>query len=165
GSFSVSYVRQGSFGYRTRGITHELVAGSLLVGHPGDEFVCTHDHVVGDECLAFHLAPEWVETLGGGTSRWRSGGVPPLPELMVLGELAQAVAAGHSDLGLDEAGLLLAGRFVALAAGRPPRPLPARARERRRAVEAALWLDVHSHEPIDLERAAREAGLSAFHFL
>ena len=35
----------------------ELVAGSMLVGHPGDEYICTHDHVCGDECLSFFLAP------------------------------------------------------------------------------------------------------------
>jgi hypothetical protein len=36
----------------------ELVTGSILVGHPGDEYMCTHDHhVCGDECLSFHLAP------------------------------------------------------------------------------------------------------------
>ena len=38
---SISYVRKGSFGYRTRGRMYELVAGSVLVGRPGDEYVCT----------------------------------------------------------------------------------------------------------------------------
>ena len=55
---SISYVRKGSFGCHYRGRFHELVAGSMLVGFPGDEYVCTHDHVVGDECLSFFLAPE-----------------------------------------------------------------------------------------------------------
>ena len=32
-------------------------------------------------------------------------------------------------------------------------------------MEAALWMDAHSHQPIDLESAGREAGLSSFHFL
>ena len=50
-AFSVSYVRHGSFGYRFRGSSYELVAGSFLVGHPGDEYMCTHDHIGGDECL------------------------------------------------------------------------------------------------------------------
>ena len=59
--YSLAYVRKGSFGYRTRGERYELVAGSVLVGHPGDEFMCTHDHhVCSDECLAFHLSPEVV---------------------------------------------------------------------------------------------------------
>ena len=38
---SVSYVRKGSFGCRSRGRLFELVAGSVLVGHPGDEYVCS----------------------------------------------------------------------------------------------------------------------------
>src|SRR5258708_19407200 len=38
-------------------------------------------------------------------------------------------------------------------------------RDRRRAVETALWIDAHSHRPIDLEDAAAQAGISPFHFL
>lgn len=163
--FSVSYVRKGSFGYRARGESFELVAGSILVGHPGDEYMCTHDHVCGDECLSFHLTPALVETIGEKTEIWRIGCVPPLPELMVVGELAQAAAEGKSEVGLDEVGMLFAARFVELVSGRKRKPLDARARDRRRAVEAALWMDAHSHQPIDLESAAREIGLSSFHFL
>jgi AraC family transcriptional regulator len=32
-SHSISYVRQGSFGVRTRGQSFEMVAGAVLVGH------------------------------------------------------------------------------------------------------------------------------------
>ena len=165
GGFSVSYVRKGSFGYRVRGESFELVAGSVLVGNLGDEFMCAHVHVDGDECLSFQLAPALVENIGGRTEIWRTGCVPPLPELMVLGELAQAAAEGRSDVGLDEVGMMFAARFVEIVSGRPRRPPEAWARDRRRAVEAALWMDANSHEPIDLERAAREVGLSSFHFL
>ena len=165
GGFSVSYVRKGSFGYRLRGESFELVAGSILVGHPGDEFVCTHEHGYGDECLSFFLSPALVEAIGDRTEVWRAGGVPPLPELMVLGELAQAAAEGRSDVGADEVGVLFAARFVEVVSGRKHSPSDARAQDRRRAVETALWMDANSHEPIDLESAAREAGLSPFHFL
>src|SRR5216684_8108837 len=162
---SISYVRKGSFGCQSRGKSYELVAGSILVGHPGDEYLCTHDHVCGDECLSFFLTPELVEAIGDRPEIWQVGAMPPLPELMVLGELAQAAAEGKSDVGLDEVGLLLAARFLEVASGRQ-RPAPAaRARDRRRAVESALWIDARSHEPIDLEAAAGEAGLSPFHFL
>jgi AraC-like DNA-binding protein len=85
--------------------------------------------------------------------------------MMVLGELGQAVAEGRSDVALDEVGLALAGRLVDVAAGRSRRRVDPRARDRRRAVDAAMWLEAHAHEPVDLEAAAREAGLSAFHFL
>ena len=165
--YSVSYVRKGSFGLRTRGNAYELVAGSVLVGCPGDEYVCTHDHhVCGDECLAFHLSPGFVDLIGGDQRTWRTAGLPPLPELMVLGELAQVATEGRTDIGLDELGMWFASRFVEVASGRTkPAPQPAAPRDRRRAVDAALWIDAHSHDDIGLEGAASEAGLSAFHFL
>src|ERR1700682_655404 len=83
-SHSVSYVRKGSFGCHSRGRSFELVAGSILVGHPGDEFTCTHDHVCGDECLSFFFSPELVEAIGDRTDVWRGGAAPPLPALVVL---------------------------------------------------------------------------------
>jgi len=162
---SISYVRKGSFGCHSRGRFFELVAGSILVGHPGDEYVCTHDHVCGDECLSFFLSPELVEAIGGRAEAWRIGSAPPLPELMVLGELAQAAADGRSDVGLDEVGQVFASRFVEVVSGRPHKPVATAARDRRRAVETALWIDAHSHQQIDLEQAAGQAGISPFHFL
>ena len=30
---------------------------------------------------------------------------------------------------------------------------------------AAVWIDAHADEPIDLEQTAHEVGLSPFHFL
>jgi AraC-like DNA-binding protein len=163
---SVSYVRRGSFGYRARGEDFELVAGSVLVGHGGDEFVCTHaHHHGGDECLSFKLAPELAASFDAKPQHWRAGGLPPLPELVVLGELAQAAAGGVNDFGVDEAGLLLIGRYLSLAGGNRRPALQAHARDRRRAIESALWLDEHAHEDIDLEATAAQAGLSPWHFL
>jgi AraC-like DNA-binding protein len=162
---SISYVRKGSFGLRCRGKSHELVAGSVLIGHPGDEYTCTHEHVCGDECLSFFLSPELVETLGDSKAIWQAGSAPPLPELVVLGELAQSAADGNSDIGLDEIGQLLVSRFVEAVSGKPRKAASLAARDRRRAVEAALWIDAHSHRPIGLEDAAGQAGISPFHFL
>lgn len=165
-SCSLSYVRSGSFGCTTRGKTFELVAGSVLVGHRGDEFTCSHEHhLCGDECLSFKLQPELVDVLSGDRDVWRTGAMPPLPQLMVLGELAQAAAEGRSDIAIDEVGMLLVARFVELVSGSRHAIPQLRALDRRRAVESALWLDAHSHTDVDLEAAAKEAGLSAFHFL
>jgi AraC-like DNA-binding protein len=162
---SVSYVRKGSFGYESQGRFFELVTGSVLVGHPDAEYVCTHDHVCGDECLSFFLEPELVDAIGGHAEAWKIGAVPPLPELMVIGELAQAAAEGRSDVGLDEVGALFASRFVDAVSGRTGERARASARDRRRAVETALWMDAHSDQEIDLEDAAAQAGTSPFHFL
>jgi AraC-like DNA-binding protein len=163
--YSISYVRKGSFGLHCRGKFSELVAGSVLIGHPGDEYICTHEHVCGDECLSFFLGPELVEAIGDSGAPWQIGSAPPLPELVVLGELAQTAADGSSDVGLDEVGHAFAGRFVEAVSGRKTKPLNAALRDRRRAVETALWIEAHSHQQIDLAQAAGQADISPFHFL
>ena len=162
---SVALVRKGSFGYRVRGEVFDLVAGSTLVGRAGDEYMCTHEHVCGDEGLAVRLAPAVTASLGARADVFRSRAVPPLPQLMVLGELVHAAFDGRSNVGVDEAGLLFAARFVEVVGGERPRAPAPTARDRRRAVEAALWLEANAAEPIDLASASRQAGLSAFHFL
>jgi AraC family transcriptional regulator len=155
-AFSLSFVRSGSFGCPTRGKSFELVAGSVLVGSPGDEYMCTHHHVRGDRCLSFHFAD---------SRRWESAALPPVPELMVLGELAQAAADGDSDLGVDEVALRFAAKFVELAAGATPREQRVSPRDRRRAVDAAVFIDARCAEPLRLEDSATRAGLDPFHFL
>lgn len=164
--FSLSFVRRGSFGVSSRGRSFELVAGSILVGHLGDDYVCSHDHhVCGDECLSFQPSAELVDSVGPNAEFWRLGVMPPLSELTVLAELGQAAADGRSDAGLDEIGHLLTARFIDVASGRTSKPVAAVERDRRRAVEAAFWIDAYSHRPIGLEDAASQAGLSPFHFL
>lgn len=161
---SISYVRNGSFGYHTQGKLHELVAGAVLVGREGQEYTATHEHHgCGDECLSVKIAPALAETLGDAA--WGVASLPPLSELMVLGELAHAAADGRSDIGVDEAALLFAARAAAIAARKGATRETTSAKERRRIVEAALWIEANSAEPLDLERMARQAGLSPFHFL
>lgn len=157
---SLSYVRRGSFGCRTRGVEHELVPGAVMVGRPGREYTATHEHHgCGDECLSIKLAPALADSLGAPV--WELARIPPLPELMVLGGLVHAAA--HRGSGVDEAAMLFAAR-AADAIGHKKIGC-GNARERRRAVEAALWLEAHAAEPVGLEDAARQAGLSPFHFL
>jgi AraC family transcriptional regulator len=164
-TFSLSYVRRGTFGYHVGSESFELVPGSILIGHPNVEYTATHDHAFGDECLSFHFSPELVDEAGGDPRVWQMGALPPLPEIVVLAELAQATVDGENDLGPGEMGMLLAAAFVDVVSGRKrPARLP-NARDRGRAVQAAQWLDAHSGEDVDLDEAARESGLSRFHFL
>jgi len=163
---SISYVRRGSFAVESRGRTFDLVAGSLFVGHPGDDYVCTHDHhICGDECLSVQFEPELAETIADRADLWRGVGIPPLAEMMVLGELTQSVARGDSDIGIDEAALAFAARFAGTVIGKTRERISAQMRERRRAVDAAAWIEAHSTEDIDLARVAKRSGISAFHFL
>jgi AraC family transcriptional regulator len=166
GSYSISYVRRGSFGYRTRGRSFELVAGAFLLGRPGDDFMCTHQHhAAGDECLSYHFGEEWFDLLGLRGERWMSGALPVIAALALLGERAQAAADGLSDVALDEAGALLAAHLLAAQGAQTLTGARIGARERRRAVRIALWLEAHAAERLHLARVARESGVSAFHFL
>ena len=66
---------------------------------------------------------------------------------------------------LDEVGVALAGRFLDNAGTKRRSSNRKSARDRRRAVEAALFLDESCHTTVPLERLAADAGLTAFHFL
>ena len=173
-AFSIAYVRTGSFGYRVRGDEYELVPGSILVGGPGDEYVCTHDHICGDHCLSIQLQEELVESLRAQRSVWQIGALPPIADLIVAAErvcgregLFRDSAKTLPDplAGADEQALLFAASFVEIASGTAVHQCDAAPRDRRRAIEAAAWLDDHLHEPVDLQSAAAAAGISAFHFL
>jgi AraC-like DNA-binding protein len=163
---SLSYVRRGSFGYDSRGHAHELVAGSVMVGHGGDEYICSHaHHDCGDECLSLQLTPTFADEIGLSQDALRIGCMPPLPELMIYGELAQAAGRGDSDIGIDEAAILFIARFMESVSGKHSRTTPVPMRDRRRAVESAIWIDDNSDRPLDLETTAKAAGVSSFHFL
>ena len=61
--------------------------------------------------------------------------------------------------------MLLAAAFLQSLTPSRVTPVKVAARDRRRAVRVALWLEAHASEPIQLEHVARESGVSAFHFL
>ncbi|HEX4388666.1 MAG TPA: AraC family transcriptional regulator [Steroidobacteraceae bacterium] len=165
-AFSISYVRRGSFGCTTRGLSFELVPGAFLLGRPGDEFTCTHEHHgAGDECLSIQYDAAQLDELGLASRAFLSGALPPLPQLSLLGERAQAAAADGAHLSLGESAALIAARALAALSGEALPGLRVTPRDRRRAVRGALWLEAHAHEDLDLARVARASGVSAFHFL
>lgn len=108
------------------------MTGALLIGRTGEEYLCTHaHHHGGDECLSFQFEAAALDALCGDAKAWRAGWMPPLPQLMVLGELAQAAVDGRSDIGADEVGMVMASRFVALQSGRRVNTADPRAADRK----------------------------------
>ena len=162
---SLSYVRAGSLTYQAESCSFDLVPGSVLVGRPGIDYACSHVPGGSGECISFRYQAALFDGIGDQPHAWHGGGVPPLAELMVLGELAQAAVAGVTDIGLDEVGMLFAARFLEAATGRRCRSPVSSSVHRRRAVDAALWIQAHSCEPLTLENVATEASMSPFHFL
>ncbi len=165
-AFSLSYVRRGTFGCRARGQAFDLVPGAFLIGYPGDEFMCTHEHhVCGDECLSFQFAPDLADAVEGDRAAWRAAALPPLAELVPVGALAQAAADGCGEVSLEEVGVLLVSRFLEVASGRAEPAVPARPPVRKRILDAALRIAEQSHEALSLETMASWAGMSPFHFV
>jgi len=162
---SLSYVRAGSLGYKAGRRQFNLVPGSILIGRPGVEYTCSHGHKQVGECLSFRFASDIFDRLNETSGAWPIGGVPPLAELMVIGELALAAAEGANDLGLDEVGVILAARLTDVVRSHKAELPTATPSDRKRAVEAAYWIDANSENEINLDTAANVAGLSNFHFL
>lgn len=159
---SLSIIMSGSFSCRCRGHLFDFVPGSVMIGHPGDEYVCSHEHHArGDQCVSFALPDELADEVG---PIWRTGGLAPFPQTMLFAELVRHAACGESQLGCDEAGLMFAGRVGELIVGQA-RGREVSARDRRRAVEAANRIEASFADDIDLAILSKESGLSPFHFL
>ena len=114
----------------------------------------------------FSWSPNWWRRSAIGAEIWQIGCAPPLPELMVLGELAQAAADGRSDIGLDEIGQCFASRFVEMVSG----PTPRSRCPQRPGIAAARSKPPSGSMRIRTVRSTwktppREAGISPFHFL
>ena len=165
-AWSVSYVQSGSFGCTCRGRQFELMPGSVLLGRPGDEYICTHDHHRGgDQCLAFFIDEAVADEIGGGNRPWETGALPPLAELIAWGELAGSSARYQRGPRVDEIGVAVATKVVDLIGGRwrtALRPGPA---DRRRAIESALWIEANAAQDVDLQALSQRSGLSVYHYL
>lgn len=164
-TFTLSFVTSGSFGYRRREHSYQLVAGSLLIGHAGDEYVCSHKYGCGDNCLSFEFSAEALDMVPTNRRLRELSVVPPASRIMVLGEMAGAAINGTSDVALDEIAWICLERLTRSLAGGPAVPALIADIDRRRAVQAALWIEEHATEPLTLGAMARQARLSPFYFL
>ncbi len=165
-AWSVSYVQSGSFGCTCRGRQFELMPGSVLLGRPGDEYICTHDHHRGgDQCLAFFIDEAVADEIGGGNRPWETGALPPLAELIAWGELAGSSARYQRGPRVDEIGVAVATKVVDLIGGRRRAALRPGPADRRRAIESALWIEANAAQDVDLQALSQRSGLSVYHYL
>ena len=171
---TIAIVLAGSFQYRSTPSSpgRELMTpGSLMLGSPGHCFECGHQHGEGDRCVSFWYAPEYFERLAfdagarGAASRFRVARVPPLQPLSSLVVCASAGASGLSDAPWAELGVDLAVRAIELAAGTSSRSGGFPPNAEARVTRTIRTIDRHSNAPLTLNRLARDAGLSPYHFL
>jgi AraC family transcriptional regulator len=165
---TLAVVLGGSFCYRCRGRTHALVPGAVMLGEPGEPFVCSHEHGVGDVCLSVGLSEGLLESAASVCAApgrlFAASVAPPRARVVAVARaLEQAARAGEG--GADELALALAGEVFAALAGQAPRAAEPSPADRARAVAAAQIVGARADGELPLAELAREVGLSAYHFL
>jgi AraC family transcriptional regulator len=166
----IAAVTGGTFRYRSSLGSAVLAPGALLLGNHSHYFECSHEHGLGDRCLSFRLAPEFLESVVGSVPGARRSffSVPRLPPHdRLLPVIAAAEAAGEDgDAGaLEELALRLAGAVSgALNENKARAPAPG-VRDERRISAALRHIEARVDEPLSIAQLARLAAMSPYHFL
>ncbi|HEX7155187.1 MAG TPA: AraC family transcriptional regulator [Thermoanaerobaculia bacterium] len=158
---SVAVVAAGTFQYRSTARAELLTPGALMLGNPGQSYVCAHEHGSGDRCIAFQFAPELFERLFGARPRFRTSRLPPLRASAPTIARACAALAGAGSASWEELSLELAGRALQLTNGLElPAATPAAIARVTGAVRS-----LEENTELSLQELAGEARLSVYHFL
>jgi AraC family transcriptional regulator len=166
----IAAVTHGTFRYRSTSGSAVLAPGALLLGNSCHCFECSHDHGVGDRCVSFRFAPEFLETVVAAVpgARRLSFPVPRLPPNPALLPVVAAAEIARDDGDVDafeEVALRLAGATVgAFAESRVRAPAP-NGRDERRIAAALRRIEAHADGPLPLSELARLAAMSPYHFL
>jgi AraC-like DNA-binding protein len=183
-------VAAGSFQYRAQsrsGSDRELMTpGSLLLGSAGQCYECGHQHGAGDRCLSFWYAPDYFERLTADAGATGKLDFPVLrvPPLRALSPVVTRALAGlvrqsscsaanegreripaQSDAPWEELSVKLAVQTLQVLGGLSSNPVSAPPSAVARVTRAVRRIDRDPNSGLTLGTLAREAGLSAFHFL
>ncbi len=167
--FSIAAVLSGCFAYRGEVGEAFLLPGAVLLGNHGRCFRCSHDHGVGDRCVAFNFAPEVfaeIAASAAGSNRYRfNANAAGSGATTAVVAAAAAVAREGSTLRAEETTFRLAERVVGAVSGHPAEPPRANPGERRRVAAALRAIEERAGEPLDLATLAGVARMSKYHFL
>jgi len=166
----IAVVTHGTFQYRSALGSAVMAPGALLLGNHRHHFECSHEHGVGDRCLSFQFAPEFLEQVaaavsGASRSSFAVPRLPPNPALLPIVAAAESARDGGDEAEFEELGLRLAGAVAeSLAGGKRTAPAPNR-RDERRITAALRRIEAHADEPLPFSELASVAAMSPFHFL
>ena len=166
----IAAVTGGTFRYRSSLGSAVLAPGALLLGNDCHCFECSHEHGVGDRCLSFRLAPEFLETVVSGVpgARRASFSVPRLPPHdRLLPVIAAAEAArDDGDAGaFEELALRIAGAVSGALNESKTRPPAPGVRDERRISAALRYIEARVDGPLSIAELAQVAAMSPYHFL
>jgi AraC family transcriptional regulator len=168
--FTIAAVVEGSFNYRTETGKALLYPGAIMLGNFGKCFECSHDHSVGDRCIAFHFAPEFFAEIAAttaGCSQYTFP-VPMLPALALLTPLLvrfETLAAGACPLEIEETVARVGEAMLATLSGHTKVRMRVSARDERRVAQVLRYIEDQAAEPLNLDGLAKIAAMSKYHFL
>ena len=167
----IAAVTEGTFQYRTESGGAVLRPGGVILGNAGACFECGHEHTTGDRCLAFHFAPEHLESIVADVPGVRRSCLCSAEPAAAA--RAHAAARGsrgwarrwrwHESWRSWRCGSPALWRQRSPAAAGSARS-PSR-RDARRVSDALRRIEAAAHEPLALADLAREAATSPYHFL
>lgn len=160
---SIAIVLGGTFQYRTTTGREMMTPGSLLLGNAGECFECGHEHGVGDRCVAFAFSREYFDGIAG-ERRFRVARVPALRGLSPMVARAGAAVSGQS-VSWEELAVEVAGNAVRMANAADRSTADLRPSTAARVTRAVRLMEENREGELTLERLAREARLSPYHFL
>ncbi len=166
----IAAVTGGTFRYRSSLGSTVLAPGALLLGNDCHCFECSHEHGVGDRCLSFRLAPEFLETVVSSVpgARRASFSVPRLPPHdRLLPVIAAAEAArDDGDAGaFEELVLRIAGAVSGALNESKTRPPAPGVRDERRISAALRYIESSVDGSLSIAELAQVAAMSPYHFL
>jgi AraC-like DNA-binding protein len=147
-----------------------LAPGAVLLGNEGTCFECAHEHAVGDRCLSFHFAPDYLEEItaavpGARRAAFTLPRLPPLPELIPIVAAGEGARDSRDGAELEEVALRLGGTVLAALADAEVVVRRPSQRDSRRITQALRRIEAEAQEPLSLTDLAREAAMSPYHFL
>lgn len=166
----IAAVTGGTFRYRSLHGAAVLAPGALLLGNDGHCFECSHEHGVGDRCVSFRLAPEFLERVVASVpgARRASFSIPRLPPHESFLPLVAAAEAARDDDNagaLEEVALRIAGAVTRALNESKSRVAAPGARDERRISAALRYIEARLDEPLSIAELARIAAMSPYHFL
>jgi AraC family transcriptional regulator len=172
-TFVIAIVTSGTFQYHSSGADREVMMtpGSVLLGSPGQCFECGHEHGVGDRCLAFHFADDYLHTITDGRDMrrpLRSFPAPKLSSVQILSPIVTdvcAALAGWRQVDWEELGIRLAAPALRMDGNPQASRSAASPAAIARMTESVRLIEAHQGSDLTLVRLAKEARLSPFHFL
>jgi AraC family transcriptional regulator len=166
----IAAVTHGTFRYRSTLGSAVLAPGALLLGNHWRCFECSHDHGIGDRCVSFRFAPEFLEKVVAAIpgARRTSFTVPRLaPNPATLPILAAAeTARDDGDAGgFEEVALRVAGAVAGALSETKGRAAAPTSRDEKRIGVVLRQIEAHADEPLSLAELAGVAAMSPYHFL